>query len=74
MKRHIATIEEQDIGKTMIVRGQGSRLSLKIHLGSAIGRVQPRDVGKRIYIAPGGAQVENDEQMAQRLRLNTLTQ
>lgn len=34
----------------------------------ALGRVMPRDYGKRAYLVDGVCQVENDEQRAERLR------
>lgn len=34
---------------------------------SFIGRILPRDVGKRVYLIGGDLQVENDQQRAERV-------
>ena len=69
MKRHyVATIEEIDIGKTSLKRNdQCQKCGHTRHsFNLSIGRVQPQDVGKRVYEVGGILQVENDEQMNRR--------
>jgi hypothetical protein len=56
------TIREYHVGLTFI-RWQGRTWGLT----SVLGRIQPSDVGKRIYNVGGILQVENKEQRDKRL-------
>jgi hypothetical protein len=59
------TIKREDIGKPSL--GIFGRVWLT---SGWIGVIQPRDVGKRVYLSGDVLQVENDEQMNQRLDIN----
>jgi hypothetical protein len=56
------TIAAEHVHKSTVQVGRNIH-----HLGSAIGRVQPGDVGKRVYRVGDILQVENDDQRAARL-------
>jgi hypothetical protein len=66
--KYLATITVNDIGETGI-RTPDGRFH---HLASTLGRIQRRDVGKRVYIGRDNAdaatiyQVESDEQLQAR--------
>lgn len=63
MRREFLTvILPRDVGSDVLRRIDG-----KIYVSSALGRVQARDVGKRVYRVDGVIQVENDEQMQARV-------
>lgn len=75
MKTYMTTIERRDVGKSFLLRKCECRICCAqrsggdlIHVGSAIGIVMPRDVGKRVYAVHGVIQVENDEQRDARLQ------
>lgn len=58
-RRYVFTIGFRDVGKSWIRDILGHRWQLS----SSIGRVQPRDIGKRAYHVDGRClQIENDEQ------------
>lgn len=56
------TIQTDDIG-----RGYIEAFGKSWSLANVIGRVQPDDVGKRIFYRGGVVQVENDQQRLERL-------
>lgn len=57
------TLTVADIGKPYI-RAFGKSWPVE----NFIGRILPGDVGKRVYQSDGILQVENDEQMAKRMK------
>ena len=70
MHRYLFTISHRDIGKTTVRKmacHECDRVET-IYIGSAIGRIQPIDVGKRVFDVDGVIQVENDAQRNERER------
>lgn len=61
MRKHVYTIKAEDVYKPFL-RVHG----MTIPLTNLLGRILPRDVGKRIYLVDRIYQVENDEQLAAR--------
>jgi hypothetical protein len=59
---YLCTLQEQDIGQSSIkVNGR------HWYIASAIGRVLPDDVGKRVFVNNSVISVENDQQRDKRL-------
>ena len=72
MRRHVHTLTEDDVGQGVIHKGTCPCCHQKIApitVRDAIGRVQNKDVGKRVYLVDGVVQVESDDQVDERLRL-----
>lgn len=68
MAKYLCTIGPEDVGKAVLSRYVDERRKVAAHVGSAIGQVQKRDIGKRVYNVNGVVQVENDEQRDRRTR------
>lgn len=69
--RLLLTLGPEHVGKRSIGAAKCPRcghLEQPIPIGDAIGRVQPGDVGKRVYDVDGVIQVENNEQRDAHLR------
>lgn len=67
---YLHTIEPCDVGKIRIEKRCpycGGHMA-DIFISSLMGKILPRDIGKRIYLVDGVYQVENDEQLAKRLK------
>lgn len=74
--RYLATITVNDIGETGIRTPDGRYH----HLSSTLGRIQRRDVGKRVFIGRDNAdaadvyQIESDDQLRRRQAQQELDQ
>lgn len=63
MRKHVYTIKAEDVYKPWLkVPGHTFMVT------DVIGRILPRDEGKRVYEVDGIIQVESDEQLAARLQ------
>lgn len=61
MRKHVYTIKAEDVYKPFLrVR------EMTIPVTNLLGRILPRDIGKKIYLVDGVYQVENDEQLTAR--------
>jgi hypothetical protein len=61
--RYVYTVQPHDVGRAILpLDGKQTVVT------DFIGRVQSRDVGKRIYESSGVYQIENDEQVERRMR------
>ena len=68
MRRYMFTLRQEDVGTRGIAKVCPCCQSKSwIDLGAVMGRVQPRDVGKRVYEVDGVLQVENDQQLRDRV-------